>query len=483
MKINLTREIINSKEELPIKVIQFGGGNFMRAFTDYVIDKLNKDANFNAGIANIKVTPSGSSFHTFEDQDNLYTLFTRGVKKGQTIDHKQLISAIQKSINPYEDYQDFIDLAKEEELQFIFSNTTEAGIVFDESENELVNNAHKNFPAKVTALLYKRFKHFNGNPEKGLTIIPCELIENNAIILKKYILDYANLWNLEPEFSSWIEESNSFHNTLVDRIVPGFPKDDLETYTEQLDYNDELIVVAEAFLFWAIEGDQALLNKIPFNNTNENILIVDDIQPYRLSKVRILNGAHTAMVPFSIMMGIETVKNAIDNTTSGDFIKKVVYDEIIPILNLPKTELEEYAEDVFDRFRNPFIKHHLSSIALNSISKFKVRVLPSLLEYVEKFNALPKNITFAFACLLRFYKGTWNNEILPVNDDEEIVKEFEKIWNSTNYNEISTLILQNKSFWDQDLTEVDNLKNEIAQALELIDEQGIEKAYSTYIQS
>ena len=483
MEINLTREIINSKEELPIKVIQFGGGNFMRAFTDYVIDKLNKDANFNAGIANIKVTPSGSSFNTFEEQDNLYTIFTRGIKKGQTIEHKQIISAIQKSINPYEDYQSFIDLAKEEELQFIFSNTTEAGIVFDDSENELGNNVHKNFPAKVTALLYKRFQHFNGNAEKGLTIIPCELIENNAIILKGYILDYAKLWKLEPEFSTWIENSNSFHNTLVDRIVPGFPKDDLINYTNQLDYKDELIVVAEAFLFWAIEGSKDLLDKIPFNEAHEQILVVDDIQPYRLSKVRILNGAHTAMVPFSIMLGIDTVKNAIDNTISGNFVKEIVYNEIIPILNLPKAELEEYAEDVFDRFRNPFIKHHLSSIALNSISKFKVRVLPTLLEYVEKFNQLPKNITFAFACLLRFYKGNWNNEVLPVNDDIEITNEFEKIWKSTDYNEISTLILQNKTFWDQDLTKVENLVDEISKALELIDKQGIEKAYSIYLQS
>lgn len=481
MKKELNKKTINHNKELPIKIIQFGGGNFMRAFTDYVIDKLNKDANFNAGIANIKVTPSGSSFHTFEDQDNLYTLFTRGIKKGKTIDNHQIISSIQTSINPYEDYQKFIDLAKEDKLEFVFSNTTESGIVFDDSENKLGNTVHQNFPAKLTALLFERFKYFEGNQEKGLTIIPCELIENNASTLKTYILEYAKLWNLDTEFSNWINSANSFHNTLVDRIVPGFPKDDLESYTNQLDYNDELIVVAETFLLWVIQGNSKLLEKIPFDKANEQILIVEDINPYRTSKVRILNGAHTAMVPFSIMMGIETVKEAIDNEISGEIIRQIVYDEIIPILNLPKNELEEYAEDVFDRFRNPFIKHYLSSIALNSISKFKVRVLPSFIEYITKFNSLPKNITFSFATLLLFYKGEWNGKALPLSDDESIVEEFKKIWSLNNYKEIANSILKNESFWNQDLTKIEGLVDEVALIFELINEQGIENGYSIYI--
>ena len=481
MKTKLNKKLYNTENELPIKIIQFGGGNFMRAFTDYVIDKLNKDANFNAGIANIKVTPSGSSFHTFEDQNNLYTLFLRGIKKGEIIDNHQVISSIQKSINPYEDYQAFLKLAKEDELQFVFSNTTESGIVFDEKENSLENAPHENFPAKLTAFLYERYLYYNGSPAKGLTIIPCELIENNATTLKKHILDYAKLWNLEDDFITWIITSNNFHNTLVDRIVPGFPKDDLSTYTDQLDYEDELIVVSESFLFWAIEGDEKLEEKIPFKEANEQILIVKDIQPYRTSKVCILNGAHTAMVPFSIMLGIDTVKNAIDNTVSGAFIKNILYNEIIPILDLPKEQLVTYTEDVFDRFRNPFIKHYLSSIALNSISKFKVRVLPSLIDYVEKFNQLPKGITFSLACLIRFYKGEWNNEKLPLNDDKTILDTFKTIWAQTDYQQISELALNNVEFWDQDLTKIDQLSSEIGNILQLIDEYGIEKSYDLYM--
>lgn len=480
MKNKLNQNIVNNQKELPIKVIQFGGGNFMRAFTDYVIDKLNKDANFNAGIANIKVTPSGSSFYTFEEQDNLYTLFIRGLKKGEIVDEKTIISSIQKSINPYEDYQDFLALAQENELQFLFSNTTESGIVFDELEDDLDKGPHKNFPAKVTAFLYKRFQYFNGDKDKGLTIIPCELIDKNADTLKKYILQYAELWNLEPNFSTWINTSNSFHNTLVDRIVPGYPKDDKQYYESQLDYNDELMVVSEAFLLWVIEGDETLLEKIPFNQANEQILIVKDLQPYRTSKVRILNGVHTAMVAFSIMLNQDTVKNAIDNNTINSFVNKLVYNEIIPILDLPEDELKTYAEDVFDRFKNPFLKHHLSSIALNSISKFKVRVLPSLLDYVDKFDKLPANITFSLACLIRFYKGNWQNKNLPTNDDKAILDEFKSIWENNDYNIIAKLALENTSFWDQDLTEVANLQTEIAKILQLIDTTNLADAYTKY---
>ncbi len=480
LKNKISRKDTGLEQKKPIKIVQFGSGNFLRAFTDYVIEKMNQNSDFKAGIVNVKVTPSKGSFHQFEDQDNLYTVFVRGVKKGQTIDEKEIISSIQKSINPYEDYQAYKDLAKEEDLQFVFSNTTESGITFDESENEITTVAHHNFPAKLTVLLYERFKHFKGATDKGLTIIPCELIENNAQTLKEYILDYAALWQLETEFANWINENNSFHNTLVDRIVPGYPKDDADFYKNQLDYEDDLMVVAEAFLLWVIEGDKKLLEKIPFDKSNEPVLIVDDLQPYRTSKVRILNGAHTAMVPFSLLYGKETVKDAIDDTFSGEFINKVVFDEIIPVLSLPEDELKLYAEDVFDRFRNPFLKHFLSSIALNSISKFKVRVLPSFLEYVEKFGKLPQNLTFAFAALIRFYQGEFNGQELPVNDDQTIVNEFAAIWKSNDYDKIAEQVLQNVSYWEQDLTQVPDLKEQIAKALVLIDEFGIENAYKKY---
>lgn len=353
----------------------------MRGFTDYVIDQLNKKAGFNAGIVNVQPT-QGGSVHKLEEQDNLYTLFSRGIKKGEIIDTKQVISAIQKSVNPYTHYDEFLALAKEEELEFIFSNTTETGIAYDESENNYAG-PHRNFPAKVAVLLHERFKHFKGAEDKGLRIIPCELIEDNALALKEIILKYAKLWNLEEDFAQWIEQNNYFHNTLVDRIVPGYPKDDAETYEDQLDYEDRMMVVSEVFLLWVIQEAGNLKARIPFDQINEQILVVDDIQPYRLRKVRILNGGHTLMLAPAILSGKETVKESVDDPFIGQFLRDTIFNEVNPTLGLDENELKDFADEVFDRFRNPFIKHYQASIALYFVSKFKVRILPSLLGYVD----------------------------------------------------------------------------------------------------
>ena len=286
---------------------------------------------------------------------------------------------------------------------------------------------------------------------KGLTIIPCELINYNADNLKEIILKYMELWNLETDFKNWINDHNTFHNTLVDRIVPGYPKDQIEKYNAQLDYQDDLIVTAEPFFLWVIEGDKSLKEKLPFHKTSLDVKIVNDMQPFRTRKVRILNGAHTAMVPFSILYGNSTVRETIENNFTGKFIKKAVYDEIIETLDLEEEELKSFAHEVFDRFRNPFIKHQLSSIALNSISKFKVRVLPSLLKYIEIKNKIPIHLTYSFACLIRFYKGDWQGNTLPVQDSNEVTKAFSKIWNLEDPNKIAKVVLENRDFWGQNL--------------------------------
>jgi len=479
IKRRLNRKNAGLTQELPIKVIQFGEGNFLRAFVDYIIDKLNTDANFNAGVAVVQPIEVGM-VEMLNEQDGLYTLFMKGVKKGMEIQEKRLISSIQKGINPYLDYNAYLELAKEEELEFLISNTTEAGISFN--ENDTLNGyPHSSFPAKVTALLYERFKHFNGAANKGLCIIPCELIDQNGDILKSIILRYAELWNLEEGFVKWIENSNSFHNTLVDRIVPGYPWDEIKEYQSQLEYEDRLIVTAEVFFLWVIEGDDKLKNKIPFDKIEDDVLIVDDIEPYRTRKVRILNGAHTTMVPFSLLYGNETVKETIDNSFTGAFVEKAVFEEINATLDLSEEELKYYSEEVFDRFRNPFIKHQLSSIALNSISKFKVRVLPSLLTYQKKYDKLPLHLTFAFACLIRFYKGEWNGESLSVQDDKAVLENLKEIWELHSYNEIAQQALQNTGFWDTDLTQIPELQKQIALALELIESNGIEKGFKDFV--
>ena len=477
-KLALNRKNLGLEKTLPIKVVQFGEGNFLRAFVDYTIQQLNKSADFNAGIAVVQPIDKGM-IKMLNDQDGLYTLFLKGIQKGEEIQKTELITNIVKGINPYSDFQQYLHLAKEEELQFIISNTTEAGIAYVESDT-MDMQPPSSFPAKLTLLLHKRFIHFNGALNKGLTIIPCELINHNSETLKETILKYITLWKLDSAFTEWLNTSCSFHSTLVDRIVPGYPRDDIETYNAQLDYKDNLIVAAEVFLLWVIEGGEDLKQKLPFHKTNLDVKIVDDMQPYRTRKVRILNGAHTSMVPFSFLYGNETVKETIDNAFTGAFVNKTIFEEINEVLPMNRSELDSFAEEILDRFRNPFIKHKLADIALNSISKFKVRVLPSLLEFEAKNGKLPTNLTFSFACLIRFYKGTWNGKDLPIKDNDDIVTNFSNIWQNEDYNVIANLVLANQDYWDDDLTRIKNLSTAIAFALAEIDTNGIEYGFENF---
>jgi tagaturonate reductase len=474
----LNRINLGLETKLPIKIVQFGEGNFLRAFVGYAFQELNKVTDFNAGIAVVQPIDKGL-VNMLNDQDGLYTLFMKGVKKGKEIQNIELISNIVKAVDPYADFNDYLSLAKEASLEFIISNTTEAGIAYVGSDTPTMQPP-TSFPAKLTVLLYERFKYFNGDDSKGLTIIPCELINHNAETLKDIILKYIADWNLGYDFKKWVLESNAFHSTLVDRIVPGYPKDEIETYNSQLDYQDNLIVAAEAFFLWVIEGGVDLKAKLPFDKTDLDVKIVDDMQPYRTRKVRILNGAHTAMVPFSILYGNKTVKQSVDNAFTGELINKAVFNEIIDTLDMDKAELNSFADEVFDRFRNPFIIHNLSSIALNSVSKFTVRVLPSLLGYVKIHEKLPTNLTFAFAALIRFYKGSWKGESLPVQDNDDIVATFAKIWESNDYLQVAKNVLSISDYWGEDLTKVDNLTEAVALALQEIDAHGIEIGYANY---
>jgi len=461
----------------PIKVVQFGEGNFLRAFVDYAFDKLNKEVDFNAGIAVVQPLKDGM-VNMINAQDGLYTLFMNGIKKGEKIQDIVLINNIVKTINPYTEFANYLALAKEEELQFIVSNTTEAGIEFIESDTPDMQPP-VSFPAKLTVLLYERFKHFNGDASKGVTIIPCELIDYNSETLKKYILQYVDLWKLEDAFKTWVSDACTYHSTLVDRIVPGYPRAEIEEYNNKLDYEDNLIVAAEPFFLWAIEGGDDLKAKLPFHKTDLNVKIVDDIRPFKMIKVRILNGAHTAMVPFSLLHGNKLVMETVNGDFTGKFVNSVI-SEISETLDMDKNEITAYSEEVMDRFKNPFIKHALADIALNSVSKFKVRVLPSLLGYYKANKELPVNLTFSLASLIRFYKGTWNGQSLPVKDGEDITAFFNGLWKSDDYEKIARLTLQNKSFWDQDLTEIPGLTRAITIALEEIDSNGIEAGFAKF---
>lgn len=474
----LNRPFLALTKKSPIKIIQFGEGNFLRAFIGQAIQELNKHSDFKGGITVVQPIPNGM-IPQLKLQDGLYTLFCKGIKNGQAFEEKEIITNIVRAVNPYSEFENYLALAKEPELQFVISNTTEAGIAFDAEDMPQLQPPNS-FPGKLTLLLHKRFTHFKGAKDKGLNIIPCELINKNADTLKQYVLDYCALWNLGDAFSNWLKETCSFHNSLVDRIVTGYPKDDIDAYISQLNYKDELLVSAETYFLWVIEGGAELKAQLPFHKTNLDVKIVNDVQPYRTRKVRILNGAHTAMVPFNLLYGNETVKQAVDNVFTGSFIRSLVFEEIIPTLHMEKTELESFADNVFDRFRNPFIKHQLASIALNSISKFKVRVLPSLLEYIYLKKELPLGSVFSFACLLLFYRGTWRGKKLPVQDDENIVLEFSKIWESKDYHNVANTALSKTDYWGENLNHIPGLKKAVAIAMQHIDETGIEKGWANF---
>lgn len=473
----LNRENVNETALLPIKIVQFGEGNFLRAFVDYAFQRLNNEIGFNAGVAVVQPLKDGM-VNMLNDQDGLYTLFMNGIKKGEKIQDIYLISNIVKAINPYIDFADYLALAKEPELQFIISNTTEAGIEFLDTDIPNMQPPTA-FPAKLTLLLHERFKHFNGDASKAVTIIPCELIDYNSETLKKCILQYCDLWNLDTAFIKWVSEDCTYHSTLVDRIVPGYPRAEIEEYNSKLDYQDNLIVAAEPFFLWAIEGGEDLKAKLPFDKIDLNVKIVDDIRPFKMIKVRILNGAHTAMVPVSLLFGNKLVMETVNGDFTGPFVDNVIA-EISETLPMDKNEITAYAEEVMDRFRNPFIKHALADIALNSISKFKVRVLPSLLGYYNTTKKLPASLTFSLACLIQFYKGTWNNEALPVKDTPELVEAFKKAWELGNLESVVAAVLANTDFWDEDLNKVEGLSKALEFALSEIEANGIQQGFLNF---
>ena len=405
-------------------VIQFGEGGFLRGFVDWMIQKMNDSGFTDAGVVVVQPIENGMC-DVLSAQDCNYTHIIRG-KEGV---EKTFVNCVTRCVKPYDDYESYLELAKNPDFKYVVSNTTESGIAYNDGD-KLTDTPPKSFPAKVTALLYRRFEAGLG----GFVFLPCELIEKNGATLKSIVLRYAEEWALGADFIKWVKEENIFCNTLVDRINTGYPKGEVFEGLE----DDKMINTSEFFHLWVIEGDEKALKDLPFEKAGLNVIITDCLDMYRTRKVRILNGAHTSMVPYAMLEGIETVKDCMEDENMFAFVKRCVFDEIIPTLDLPKEELLTYANSVFERFNNPYIKHLCASISLNSVSKFKVRVLPSLLEYIKRENKIPKNLIFSLAKLIEFYKkGT------PTDDEEVIVFMKEKS---------VAEILANKAFWDEDLS-------------------------------
>jgi tagaturonate reductase len=428
----------SAKTKREEKVIQFGEGGFLRGFFDWMLQKINEKTNLSASVVVVQPIENGLC-DVLTRQKCVYTHLIRG-KEGV---EETKIDVISRCVKPYEDFEGYLKLAENHDFRFIVSNTTESGIVFSE-EDKITDAPPKSFPAKLTLLLKRRYEL----SLPGFIFLPCELIDRNGDNLKSCILKYASLWNLPKDFSRWIEEENIFTNTLVDRINTGFPKDEAEA----LGYGDPMLNTSEFFHLWVIETDYDLEKELPFSKAGLNVIITPDkLERYRTRKVRILNGAHTSLVAHALLSGFETVKECVDDENMKEHIRKCVFDEIIPTLDLPKEELYEYAESVISRFENPYIKHYLSSISLNSISKFKVRVLPSVLEYKKRFGKAPKTLVFSLLRLIEFYKTA------SPNDDEDVI----------SYIKEHTLaeILRNTSLWGEDISHLEeDIKNADKQA-------------------
>ncbi|PIA77482.1 altronate oxidoreductase [Gaetbulibacter sp. 4G1] len=458
----------------PERILQFGQGNFLRAFANWMIHEMNHKANFDSGVVVIKPREKGS-IETLNNQDGLYTLYLNGIKNGKAISEHTVIDCIQRAINPYKNHEDYLAIAKNSNLRFVISNTTEAGIIYN-AKDKLNDTPQRSFPGKLTALLYKRFQFFEGAPEKGLIIIPCELIKKNGDNLKKVILQYAKDWNLDNAFAEWISKDNIFCNTLVDRIVSGYPKEKIDSITKTLGYRDELVVEGEQFYLWVIEGPECVKEELPAEICGLNVVFTNNLQPYRIRKVRILNGAHTVLVPIGYLYGINKVRESIEDKTIGKYLTETIFDEISPTLGLPEEELNLFANDVLNRFKNPYLEHELMSISLNSISKFKTRVLPSILEYIKRNNRLPKRLLFSLAALIAFYKGDRDGEKILLNDNQEVLEFFNRQWKTNDLSLIVKATLQNIGFWEVDLTQFDGFLETTTVNLEAIINKGMKTA-------
>ncbi len=408
-------------------IIQFGEGNFLRGFFDYFLDVMNKEHLYD-GKAVIVQPREGGKCALLNAQNSKYNLFLRGIENGEVVEEHHLIESISRCIDPYKNYDDYISLADNTDFRFVVSNTTEAGITFDDT-CKFNDSPCKGFPAKLTQLLYRRYK----NGFDGFVFLPCELIDNNGDALRNCVIRYAEFWNLEEDFVSWIENENTFCNTLVDRIVTGYPNDE----TKDTHPDDKFLDTAEIFHLWVIEGD--FEEELPLKKASFNVIWTDDAKPYKKIKVRILNGAHTSLVAGALLSGIDTVGEAMNDEVASAFLNKCMKEEILPAIGENKESIA-FANSVFDRFRNPFIQHKWRSIALNSVSKFSVRVLPTLSEYKEQKGKYPEGLTFSLANLIYFYKN-------DTPEDNENIIEIMK-------NDSIADILKNTVLWHADLSDM-----------------------------
>lgn len=464
-------------EKYQEKIIQFGEGNFLRCFFDWQLDILNKETDLNAGVAVVRPIDY-NTVSLLDTQDGLYTAIIRGINEsGEVVRDYRVISSINREIPVYRQFDEFLKLAHNMEIRFIVSNTTEAGIVYS-AEDKYEDRPQNTFPGKLTRLLHERFAIANGDLNKGFILMPCELIDYNGEELKRVVLKYAELWNLGEEFKNWLINGNIWCSTLVDRIVTGYPKAEKEELEKELGYEDKFMTTGEYFYLFVIQGPEEILKKeLKLDKVNLNIKIVEDLKPYKKRKVGILNGAHTSMVPVAYLYGVDTVRDAMENSDIRSFVEKAIDEEIIPVLDLDKKELVEFKEAVIKRFKNPYVRHMLMDISLNSMAKYKARILPQVLESYRRNKIIPKRLVFSLAALIRFYKGVRENgDVINLRDENKYLEMFEKLWKTDDYRYIASSVLGMKEHWGIDLNTVEGMTESVSRYLEVIDKEGVKKA-------
>jgi tagaturonate reductase len=476
----------------PEKVLQFGEGNFLRAFVDWMVDILNEKTDFNGNIAVVQPLEKGMG-DVINAQNGLYTTILRGVEDGEVVERFRPIASISRCVNAYTQFGDYIKLAENPDLRFVVSNTTEAGIAYNAADR-LDDKPQRSFPGKVAAFLYRRWEYFNGDAGKALTFIPCELIDKNGDKLREIVFRYAKEWGLGDAFSVWLE-SCDFCNSLVDRVVPGYPREEAEALWNKLGYTDNLLDMAEVFHLWVIETRRDYAKELPFVEAGLNVIWTDDMSFYRTRKVRILNGAHTMTVAAAFLYGLDTVEACCKDALTSAFMKRGIFEEIIPSMDGDAGQLTAYAENVLERFANPYIKHLLLSITLNSVSKFKTRILPSIKGFIQKRGELPRCLAFSFAALLAFYEGgavegetvgVRNGESYPIKDDGEVLERFAAFYKMDEPNKarvVAQAALSCADWWGEDLTAVTGLLDEVAARLDGIWKNGVKAELESLCQA
>ena len=469
------------KSVMPEKVIQFGEGNFLRAFVDWIIWNMDQKTNFNGSV--VVVQPlNGGMIDWLNGQDCLYHVNLQGRENGKPVNSLERIDVISRCLNPYSQFDAYMALAEQPEMRFVISNTTEAGIAFD-PECKLDDKPCSSYPGKLVQLLYRRYQAFNGDPTKGLIIFPCELIFLNGHVLKDCILKYIDLWQLPEGFREWFENSCGVYATLVDRIVPGFPRKEIAQIQEKIGYRDNLVVQAENFHLWVIEAPKEVAQEFPADKAGLHVLFVPSEEPYHKRKVTLLNGPHTVLSPVAYLSGVNIVRDACNHEVISKYIHKVQFDELMQTLDLPMEELQKFAADVLERFDNPFVDHQVTSIMLNSFPKFQARDLPGLKTYLERKGELPKGLVFGLAAIITYYKGgkrADGAEITP-NDDPKIIELLQQLWATGDTQKVADGVLAAEFIWQEDLNKVAGLNQLLKQFLDLIQAKGMLDAVKTIL--